>query len=229
MILFRKAVLIIHGFAGGTYDEEQLANFLERNSRLDVYTFTLPGHEKKSFHTPKYTEWIKYSEKQIDMLIDYGYKEIYLIGHSMGGVIATYLATKYKQVKKLVLAAPAFNYITMDNDSRLDSIKKGISVIKNNDKDEVLTRFLKLPLSSIGEFSKLVQKYKNVYNKIDIPIMILHGDKDTIVPLQSSLNIYDSLKFPEYKKKIVVLKGVSHDIFREVEKDTLKKIESFLV
>ena len=92
-----------------------------------------------------------------------------------------------------------------------------------------MTRFLKLPLSSIGEFSKLVQKYKNVYNKIDIPIMILHGDKDTIVPLQSSLNIYDSLEFPEYKKKIVVLKGVSHDIFREVEKDTLKKIESLLV
>ena len=45
---FRKAVLIIHGFAGGTYDQEFLANFLELNSGLDVYTFTLPGHDVKS-------------------------------------------------------------------------------------------------------------------------------------------------------------------------------------
>ena len=28
-MLLKKAVLIIHGFAGGTYDEEYLANYLE--------------------------------------------------------------------------------------------------------------------------------------------------------------------------------------------------------
>ena len=33
MILFRKAVLIIHGFAGGTYDQERLANYLERHAK----------------------------------------------------------------------------------------------------------------------------------------------------------------------------------------------------
>ena len=26
---FRRAILIIHGFAGGTYDQEYLANYLE--------------------------------------------------------------------------------------------------------------------------------------------------------------------------------------------------------
>ena len=101
MILFRKAVLIIHGFAGGTYDEEKLANFLERHAKLDVYSFTLPGHEKRTFKTVKYQEWIKESEDMLNRLINYGYKDIYLIGHSMGGVIATYLASKYKRVKKL--------------------------------------------------------------------------------------------------------------------------------
>ena len=40
----RKAILIIHGFAGGTYDQEYLANFLELDRGFDVYTFTLPGH-----------------------------------------------------------------------------------------------------------------------------------------------------------------------------------------
>ena len=53
MIFFRKAVLIIHGYAGGTYDLENLSNYLERRCSLDVYSFTLPGHTKLSLKTTK--------------------------------------------------------------------------------------------------------------------------------------------------------------------------------
>ena len=48
-MLLKKAVLIIHGFAGGTYDEEYLANYLELKG-FDVYTFTLPGHDRMLFN-----------------------------------------------------------------------------------------------------------------------------------------------------------------------------------
>ena len=148
MILFRKAVLIIHGFAGGTYDQERLANYLERHAKLDVYSFTLPGHEKRTFKTAKYQEWIKASEEMIDSLIKDGYRSIYLIGHSMGGVIATYLSSKYPQVKKLVLAAPAFNYLVVEGESStMDKFKSGINMVINNDRDEIFTRFLKLPIT----------------------------------------------------------------------------------
>ncbi|MGN1001116.1 MAG: alpha/beta hydrolase [Bacilli bacterium] len=228
MILFRKAVLIIHGFAGGTYDEEKLANFLERHAKLDVYSFTLPGHEKRTFKTVKYQEWIKESEDMLNRLINYGYKDIYLIGHSMGGVIATYLASKYKRVKKLVLAAPAFNYLVANDESNaIEKVKKGMGAIKNNDKDEILTRFLKLPLTSINEFTKLVKKYKKSYLDVRIPVLIVQGNMDTLVPLESSLNIYEELLTK--KKKIVVLKNITHDIFRENSEEAFVEIEKFLL
>lgn len=228
MILFRKAVLIIHGFAGGTYDEEKLANFLERHAKLDVYSFTLPGHEKRTFKTVKYQEWIKESEDMLNRLINYGYKDIYLIGHSMGGVIATYLASKYKRVKKLVLAAPAFNYLVANDESNaIEKMKKGMDAIKNNDKDEILTRFLKLPLTSINEFVKLVKKYKKSYLEVKIPVLIVQGDMDTLVPLESSLNIYEELL--SKKKKIVILKNITHDIFREDSEEAFLEIEKFLL
>lgn len=228
MILFRKAVLIIHGFAGGTYDEEKLANFLERHAKLDVYSFTLPGHEKRTFKTVKYQEWIKKSEDMLNRLINYGYKDIYLIGHSMGGVIATYLASKYKRVKKLVLAAPAFNYLVANDESNaIEKMKKGMDAIKNNDKDEILTRFLKLPLTSINEFVKLVKKYKKSYLEVKIPVLIVQGDMDTLVPLESSLNIYEELLGK--KKKIVILKNITHDIFREDSEEAFLEIEKFLL
>ena len=46
MILFRKAILLIHGFAGGNYDYNSLGNDLQLYRDFDVYTFTLPGHDK---------------------------------------------------------------------------------------------------------------------------------------------------------------------------------------
>ena len=194
MILFRKAVLIIHGFAGGTYDQERLANYLERHAKLDVYSFTLPGHEKRTFKTAKYQEWIKASEEMIDSLIKDGYRSIYLIGHSMGGVIATYLSSKYPQVKKLVLAAPAFNYLVVEGESStMDKFKSGINMVINNDRDEVFTRFLKLPITSFNEFTKLVDKYKDSYKDVNVPTLILQGDKDTLVPIKSSMELYENL------------------------------------
>ena len=66
--------------------------------------------------TQKIEELIKKSEEKVEWLINNGYSNIYVIGHSMGGVIASHLATKYRQIKKLVLAAPAFHYLNVVND-----------------------------------------------------------------------------------------------------------------
>lgn len=45
--------------------------------------------------------------------------DVILIGFSMGGVIAAHLAA-VKPVKKLILLAPAFNYINVGNAARFD-------------------------------------------------------------------------------------------------------------
>lgn len=225
MIFFRKAVLIIHGFAGGTYDQESLANFLERKRMFDVYSFTLPGHEKYTFKTSRFNEWIEASENMIDTLIGYGYRDIYVVGHSMGGVIACYLAGKYKCIKKVVLAAPAFTYLT-DSDSSMDKVKSAVKAIKNNDTNEILTRFLKLPVTSINQFMLLVKKYKTCYKKVSVPTLLLQGDADTIVPPDSTVNIYNKLNVKN--KKIITLNNITHDIFRECDIETLKEVERFL-
>ena len=46
MFFRRKAILLIHGFVGGIYDFGSLGNELEVYKNFDVYSFTLPGHEK---------------------------------------------------------------------------------------------------------------------------------------------------------------------------------------
>lgn len=226
--MFRKAVLIIHGFAGGTYDEEQLANYLELNRDFDVFQFTLPGHER-NLSKVEYHEWISASEKQVEWLIKNGYSKIYLIGHSMGGVIATYLSIKYKQVKKLVLAAPAFHYLNVIKDDLNvgESLKIAPKIIKDYGSDEVIARILKLNVSVLKEFMDLVKEYYEYPKELTCKLLILQGKSDNLVPVSSSEYVYESAKSKD--KKLVLLNDVTHDIFRTENKEEIFKIvERFL-
>lgn len=106
----RKAILLIHGFSGGNYDYGDLSNDLQLFWDFDVFTFTLPGHDKLIIKKVTKDDWIKSAEDQIEKIISHGYNKIYVIEYSMGGIIACHLASKYPEVKKLILAAPAFKY-----------------------------------------------------------------------------------------------------------------------
>ena len=226
-IMLKKAVLIIHGFAGGTYDQEDLANYLELSRKYDVFQFTLPGH-KRNLSKSKYNDWINASEEKIEWLKDNGYHTIYLIGHSMGGVIATYIASKHKEVKKLVLAAPAFHYLSVDDSKK--SITKSIneipSIIKTYGKEEVIARVLKLNISTVKEFTSLVAKYYNTPKKVKCNTLLLQGTKDKLVPKSSVEYVYNNLAGKH--KKIIYIEGATHDIFRgDNALDTFKIVKKF--
>ena len=227
-MLFKKAILVIHGFAGGTYDEEELANYLELNREFDVFQFTLPGHER-NLSKVEHQEWISSSEEQIEWLIKNGYNKIYLIGHSMGGVIATYLASKYKEVKKIVLAAPAFHYLNViKNDLNVSkSLKIAPKIIKDYGSDEVIARMLKFNVSVIKEFMDLVKHYYDYPKYVTCKVLILQGKTDSLVPVSSSQYVYNNLK--SRIKKLVFLEDVTHDIFRSNKKEQIFRIvEKFL-
>ncbi len=223
-----KAILIIHGFAGGTYDEEYLANFLELNKKFDVFFFTLPGHDVKDKRKATCDEWINESERQLKRLIRCNYKKIYIIGHSMGGVIAAHLAKKYKQVKKLVLVAPAFTSLASKEEGGLLSIIFKIpDIIKAYSYNELITRVTKLPLKSEKEFFKLIDLYKNDVKSIDIPVMFVHGTSDQLVPYKSSEKIYNELK--NDKKVFLTINDYYHDVFKGKKVDDIcYHIERFL-
>ena len=227
-MLFKKAILIIHGFAGGTYDQEELANYLELNRGFDVFQFTLPGHEKNLSKVER-ASWISSAEDEIEWLIKNGYHKIYLIGHSMGGVIATYLASKYKEVKKLVLAAPAFHYLNVIKDDLnvTKSLKKAPKIIKDYGGDEVVARLLKFDLSVIKEFMELVKEYYNYPKEVTCPVLIIQGKSDNLVPITSSEYVYDNIK--SKTKFLVFVEGLNHDVFRTVKKEKIYNIiEDFL-
>ena len=228
-MFFRKAILLIHGFAGGIWDYANVSNDLQRYIDFDVYSFTLPGHEKLIISKVKREDWIEASEKQVEKLIQNGYKTIYLVGHSMGGVIACNLARKYPQVKKLILAAPAFEYLSFKDDQLdlIGSIKKSKEIIKDHSLETVVSRAFKIPLSTALEFTKLIEEHHDDPKYITCPTLILQGTDDSVVPLKSSRYVHKVIKS---KTNILIeYKGVNHDVFlSERYEDILKDLIFFL-
>ena len=207
------AVLIIHGIAGGTYDEELFAIDCEMERKFDVFMFTLPGHDVRSFKHSKKEEWVNACEDKLKYLINNGYNKIYLLGHSMGGVIACYLASKYKEVKKIVLVAPAFDHIEKEAGGSIAKVLlKTPNIISAYSVDEFATRLTKLPISGLKEFINLVDIYQYTYRDFNIPTMIVHGSKDQLVPINSTKEIFKELNNPH--KVYLTVKGYYHDIFK---------------
>ena len=225
----RSAVLVIHGLAGGTYDEEPLMNYLQMNRKFDVFAFTLPGHDVKDKRKATMDAWMKESERQLEMLINAGYKKIYLVGHSMGGVIATHLAKEYKEVKKLVLVAPAFTSIASKEEGGLiTALFKIPDLVKAYSYNELLTRINKLPFSAEKEFFKLIETYRNDIYSITIPTMFVHGTNDQVVPVKSSIDLFE--KLDNNSKIILLIKDYYHDVFKGNKVESInKKIRDFLV
>lgn len=223
-----KAILIIHGFAGGPYDEEPISNYLELKG-YDVYNFTLPGHEKMLFNKITRNDWINSCKEHLEMLIGNGYKEIDVLGHSMGGVLACLLAAHYKEINKLVLAAPAFKYLTFEEENFkfLTALKNSPKLFEDYKKEEVISRLLQFPVSVLKEFTSLIDECYETPKNINIPTLIIQGKSDIVVPVKSSEYVYNNLK--SKNKKLVLFDDVTHDVFKGSHvNDICIEIERFL-
>src|SRR5690625_4650962 len=157
--------LIIHGYTGGPYEVEPLIEFLREHTEWKVSVPILPGHgEQLTLADISHDEWLKAAEEDIKKLLD-KCDTVYVIGFSMGGMIAAYLAAKY-EVEKLVLLAPARKYISVGKiASRIGEVVMDAFRGKLDDNDfyvNLKTKRETVLLTSNVEFIKLVHHTKTI-------------------------------------------------------------------
>ena len=224
MKLFKKAVLIIHGFSGGVFDQEYLFHQLEVIDKYDVYNFTLPGHDGEFKDKLTYESWVKKCDDEINFLIDNGYKEIYIVGHSMGGVLASIMASKYKEVTKLVLAAPAFRVFGFENGDidPEDAIKKIPILAKEYSANVIFSKITRMPSNAVKEFFLLIREYQDIVSSITCSVLLLRGLDDNVVPEEAIIHVFQNVKSKD--KKILHIKNTAHEMFREPTKEYSAKL-----
>lgn len=214
-----KAVLFIHGFTAKKEDNKYFIEYLKKFKNITVFYFTLPGHENDTVSYVSYHEWLKESEKQF-LEIKKNYKKVILIGHSMGAIIATYLASKY-EIHKLVLLSPAYLFGSFEqNKQDLKQIIKMKEQKIETGFEGFFQKMKDVPVKSMVEYHKLSHIGRKDLEKITCPVLVMHGDKDNVISIKSSIFVLEKLNT---KKEFVLIKDVRHQIFKSDKKEQISK------
>ncbi|MGN1276209.1 MAG: alpha/beta hydrolase [Floccifex sp.] len=193
--LFQKKPVIftVHGFGKKlSHEFDPLANYLKKK-HYQVIQFDM--YDLKDTEDVDYKKWIQKAEVKLQEQLRKK-KEIIVIGFSMGGVIASYLASIYP-VKTLILCAPAFQYLDFSKISA-----QGVKLIKNISKGK---ESHSMSSSQTKAFTEIVSHYKTSIEHVTCPVYFLHGSDDEIIPVESSKNAYK--KVSGYKRMFVIEGG----------------------
>ncbi len=154
----------------------------------------------KSTGTPSGKGVIQDALSMYKYLIDKGYKpeNISLYGRSLGGAVALELATKVK-VRSVIIQS---SFSSLRELLKFQLPKLPSFLIKNN----------------------LFNSIENI-KKVKVPVLISHGTKDDIVPLDHGYKLYKDANEP---KQLIVLNGAGHKHLKEFYTkeyfDTLKEL-----
>ncbi len=198
----RKPIIVcIHGFGiRRTHEFTELHAFLSKKG----YICLMPElFDQTDMDDTNPAIWIQRAYDAIEAALSKNRKVI-VIGFSMGGVIASSIAAKYP-IEKLILLAPAFEYVTL-------------RLVKDLVTSKVAKRWIKpmvqqgnyppLPEHFNNTFTEVVALCKNSVANIQCPTLILHGSSDEVIPLRSSDYVYQNIS-SQYKKRII-LSNVAH-------------------
>jgi acylglycerol lipase len=172
---------------------------------------------------------------------------IFLLGHSMGGLIASYyLLDRQANFKGAVISAPSIK--VSDNISRATIImgkilsvlapKMGLLALDTNaiSRDpQVVTAYVNDPLVFHGktparlaaELLKAMQRITAEVDKITLPFIALQGGQDKLVDPAGAQMLYG--RSGSKDKTLKVYEGLYHEVFNEPERDrVLKDVETWL-
>lgn len=219
-------MILCHGF---TASMEETSKYSERLVSMGISTWifdfcgggfhTISDGDFHTYMTPL-TEVEDLTEVVEYVLRKENRKSVCIGGCSQGGFVSALYAAKFpEKVKKLVLLYPAF---CIPDDAR-----KGSMQVITFDPQHISDVVGTMPMQVSGKYPESVIDM-NVYKEIikyKGPVLLLHGDKDAIVPLQ-----YAAKAAEVYAQCIYhVLKGAPHGFYEEpYMTDTLNYIHLFL-
>lgn len=167
--------LYLHGFASGPTSSKGLD--LHKRFQDCQQNLLLPDLNQDDFTHLTLSRQIEYVT---GLLADH---PATLIGSSLGGLVAAWVAEKNSQVERLVLLAPAFSFLTHW------LARLGSDTLQRWEAESYLPVYHysqqnTLPLHY--DFLRDAQRYADEKLQRNVPTLILHGLNDEIVPIQAS-------------------------------------------
>ena len=203
-------VVFLHGFASDIEGKKpKIFNRFAIKNKIGFLAMEYSGHGKSSgeFTRGNISTWTKDAEKTIKKILKKN--NFILVGSSMGAWISLNLFKNFKKQIKGFLgigSAPEFLTYLMWNKFpkkvKNEIINKGIYKLKNGQHEYLITH----QLIKDGRKNKVLNK--SITSKI--PITMVHGSKDEVVPKIYSKKILTL--FPNAKKKLKIINNGDHSL-----------------
>lgn len=220
-------LIIFHGFAGDIGYEStnlywKIADELE-NIGIASVRFDFYGHGKSDGQFQK----MNILEELLDAIAILEFvqtlpfvTDIYLLGHSQGGVIASMLAGMYADIiKKLVLLAPAA--------SLKDDAQKGTCMGTTYDTNHIPDRLVIDDRHLMGGHYFRIAKFLPIYETVvnfEKAALLIHGYNDDCVPYSVSEHFHELLR----DSKMYLFDRLDHAIEGPDQMKVFQLIKDFL-
>ncbi|CAH6418604.1 Hypothetical protein POVN_LOCUS323 [uncultured virus] len=182
-------------FHGNGCDLGHVAAELKKWHQLTGYTvvaFEYPGYGQFTSKTATEKHFCEAIDYNMTQLVGWSLPQtqFVLVGHSLGCAAALYAATKTKigpQVKAVVLAAPFTNLPAMG------------------------AKLTPLTVGSVGLVTTKRLDNLIAIKELQCPFVIMHGDKDEVIPIEQGHELYEASKVAA-AKRFVPLTDVGHNM-----------------
>lgn len=171
--------IYLHGFLSGPSSNKGV--FLSQQFQRAGIDLLRPDLNGNDFEHLTITSQLKI----VDDLVGSNEEDVIVLGSSLGGFLAALTAERWPQVKKLILMAPAFDFVKRYFDRLMP---EQIAEWKK-------LGFIRLYQYHYKENRKLgyaiiadAKKYEDVTFGRKLPTIIFHGINDASVPYQVSIN-----------------------------------------
>lgn len=221
----RKGIVIAHGFAGdklGTGKYEKLAAKLNE-AQFNVLAFDFSGCGESDDDTLTLEKHVDDLKVAIHFLKQEGSSSVGLVGYSLGGLVAAMVWDE--DVRTLVLWAPV---TSAKKEPRSSYSSEQLAEL---DRTGFITKIKDHgPRSKVIIDGKMLEERRNIRQKellsrITAPVLIIHGDQDEKVPVESSRRAIQYLS-PSSMLKVVA--GGTHDLNQQMDKYIPVTVQWFL-
>ena len=231
-------LLVVHGLAEHSGRYMNVVNFLVP-SGYAVYGIDHIGHGKsdgKKGYVQRFEDYTTTLKKYFDMVREWQpEKPIFLVGHSMGGLISAAYLLKYQdELTGAVLSGPGIkvpdtiSQATIFAGNILSFIMPKAGLVQLDAEGvsrdpAVVDAYAGDPLVYTGKITarlgaELLKAMKRVTEqapKIRLPIMIVQGSDDKLVDPSGAQLLYDLVSSKD--KTIKIYNGFYHEVFNEPE------------
>lgn len=215
--------IIFHGFTANRNTSllKEITNILQDENIASVrFDFNGHGDSDGKFENMTVLNEIEDANAILNYVkTDPHVRNIYLVGHSQGGVVASMLAGLYPDlIKKVVLLAPA---ATLKNDA-LEGNTQGVTYNPDHIPDRLLFKDL-----TLGGFYLRIAQQLPIYEvsaQFTKPVCLIHGTDDTVVS-PNALKKYDQI----YQNSTLhLIEGADHCFSDNYQKNAVNLTADFL-